>query len=59
MKVNIECNIHPKYKAIEYPRSCCHACQVLYWLKRDGYREMDDQSELRLVRSKKKSRKKP
>jgi hypothetical protein len=46
MKVDISCSNHPRYKAISYPVSCCHACQALYWLKHDGFRCMPDESRL-------------
>lgn len=61
MKVDIKCTKHPKYIAIEYPYSCCNACQVLYWLAEAGYRDMPDDSRLRAkgAKPRRKTRKKP
>ena len=56
MKFDIGCNRHPKYKAAGFSVPTCQACLILYWLKSDGYRGMDDTSQLLNLR---KTRKKP
>ena len=47
MKFDLECKKHPKYKTKRYPTSC-DACLVLYWLQRDGYRDMTDGGTLQV-----------
>ena len=42
MKFDLECKKHPKYKAKRYPISGCEACKILYWLRRDGCRNLLD-----------------
>lgn len=55
MKVDIRCEKHPKYTAQREPQSC-DACEILYWLRQEGFRYMRDGGSLELVP--KKSRKK-
>ena len=47
MKVDLQCSLHPHYKAVNFPSSHCHACLTLYWLRRDGTRLMGDASNLK------------
>ena len=49
MKFDLQCKKHPKYQAKLCPRSTCEACLALYWLKRDGYREMVDGGALQVM----------